>query len=80
MARWSSWIALGDSFTEGLSDAGPDGTYVGWADRVAAMLGAHDPEFRYANIALRGKLMREIAEEQVPVVLQAKPARAWSLP
>jgi lysophospholipase L1-like esterase len=72
--RWQSWIAIGDSFTEGLSDAAPDGTYVGWADRVAAVLGAADPEFRYANIALRGKLMREIAAEQVPIVVQAKPA------
>lgn len=74
MPRWDSWIAMGDSFTEGLSDAAADGTYVGWADRVAALWGAQDPAFTYANIALRGKMMREIAEEQVPVVLQAKPA------
>ena len=74
MPRWDSWIAMGDSFTEGLSDAGDDGGYVGWADRVAAMWGALDPEFKYANIAVRGKMMREIAEEQIPVVVQAKPA------
>jgi lysophospholipase L1-like esterase len=72
--RWQSWIAIGDSFTEGLSDAAPDGTYVGWADRVAAVLAAEDPDFRYANIALRGKLMREIVAEQVPIAVQAKPA------
>ena len=75
MPRWSSWIAIGDSFTEGLSDAAPDGgAYIGWADRVAAMMGAEDPEFRYANIALRGKMLGEIADEQVPIVVQAKPA------
>jgi len=71
---WDSWIAIGDSFTEGLSDVGPDGAAVGWADRVAAVMAAANPEFRYANIALRGKLMHEIAAEQVPVVVQAKPA------
>lgn len=73
MPRWKSWIALGDSFTEGLSDAASDGSYVGWADRVAAMLGAQDPNFRYANIALRGKHMHDVIDEQVPIVLQAKP-------
>jgi lysophospholipase L1-like esterase len=71
---WDSWIAIGDSFTEGLSDAGPDGTYIGWADRLAAMLARQVPDFRYANIALRGKMLGEIASEQVPVVMQEKPA------
>jgi lysophospholipase L1-like esterase len=71
--RWRSWIAIGDSFTEGLSDATPDGTYIGWADRLAAMFAAEDPGFRYANLALRGKMMRGIAEEQTPLVVQEKP-------
>lgn len=73
MARWKSWMAIGDSFTEGLSDAAPDGTYVGWADRLAAVLAAEDPDFHYANLALRGKMMRGIMAEQVPFVLQEKP-------
>ncbi len=74
MAGWDSWIAIGDSFTEGLSDAADDGTYVGWADRVAGMIAATNPDFRYANIALRGKHMVDVVEEQVPIVVQAKPA------
>ncbi|MFL6140963.1 MAG: SGNH/GDSL hydrolase family protein [Labedaea sp.] len=68
-----SWIAIGDSFTEGLSDLGPDGNYVGWADRLAAQLAAADPDFRYANLALRGKHIAEILDEQVPVALLEKP-------
>jgi lysophospholipase L1-like esterase len=64
---------MGDSFTEGLSDAAPDGSYIGWADRLAGVLAARDPGFHYANIALRGKHMAEIADEQVPVVLREKP-------
>jgi lysophospholipase L1-like esterase len=72
--RWDSWIAIGDSFTEGLSDAAPDGRYVGWADRVASLLAAEHPNFRYSNIAVRGKHVIDVIDEQVPIVLQAKPA------
>jgi lysophospholipase L1-like esterase len=71
--RLSSWVAIGDSFTEGLSDLGPDGSYVGWADRLALTLAERDPSFRYANLALRGKLLREVIDEQVPAVQQVKP-------
>jgi lysophospholipase L1-like esterase len=48
-------------------DRYPDGEFRGWADRVAARLAAHDPEFRYANLAVRGKLIGQIARDQVPV-------------
>ncbi|WP_461029506.1 SGNH/GDSL hydrolase family protein [Streptomyces sparsus] len=61
----SSFVALGDSFTEGMSDVRPDGSYRGWADLLAARLGARDPDFRYANLAVRGKLIQQIAEQQV---------------
>ena len=30
---WGKYLALGDSFSEGLSGPYPDGTYRGWADR-----------------------------------------------
>lgn len=30
-----SFVALGDSFTEGMDDPAPNGTYLGWADRLA---------------------------------------------
>ena len=73
MPKWSSWVAIGDSFTEGLSDEGPDGGYIGWADRLAEALAARDTGFRYANLAVRGKLLREIIDEQVPVVEQVRP-------
>lgn len=63
--RISSFVALGDSFTEGMSDTLPDGTYRGWADLLAARLAARAPDFRYANLAVRGKLIRQIAEDQV---------------
>ncbi|GAA3623757.1 SGNH/GDSL hydrolase family protein [Streptomyces chitinivorans] len=63
----TSFVALGDSFTEGMSDLLPDGGYRGWADLLAARLAARTDGFRYANLAVRGKLIRQIAEEQVDV-------------
>lgn len=62
---YSSLVAVGDSFTEGMSDLQPDGSYRGWADLLAARLADRTPGFRYANLAVRGKLIGQIVEEQV---------------
>ncbi|MGX8904861.1 SGNH/GDSL hydrolase family protein [Streptomyces netropsis] len=61
---YTSFVAVGDSFTEGMSDELPDGSYRGWADLLAARLAARAPGFRYANLAVRGKLIGQIADEQ----------------
>jgi lysophospholipase L1-like esterase len=71
--RIRSFVAIGDSFTEGLNDYGPDGGFVGWADRVAAVLAARDPDFRYANLAVRGKLVRHVVDEQIDPVIAMAP-------
>jgi lysophospholipase L1-like esterase len=63
--RFRSFVALGDSFTEGMSDALPGGSYRGWADRLAERLAQRESGFRYANLAVRGKLIRQIARDQV---------------
>ena len=63
-----SFVAIGDSFTEGLSDElRPDGRYLGWADRVADVLAEGQSDFRYANLAIRGKLIPDIRVEQAPI-------------
>ena len=69
-----SFVALGDSFTEGLDDprAGQEG-YLGWADRFAGMLAAQGPGLRYANLAVRGKTLLQVAEEQVPRAIAMTP-------
>ncbi|GAA1266870.1 SGNH/GDSL hydrolase family protein [Kitasatospora nipponensis] len=71
----SSYAALGDSFTEGLNDPNPDGSFAGWADRLAGMLAQGRPEgtFRYANLAVRGRLLDQVVAEQVPQVRLARP-------
>ncbi|MEV4535688.1 SGNH/GDSL hydrolase family protein [Asanoa sp. NPDC049518] len=71
--HWGSYVAVGDSFTEGMDDPYPDGTYRGWADLVAARLAADRPDFRYANLAIRGRLFPNVVAEQVPVAVEMKP-------
>ncbi|WP_405765579.1 SGNH/GDSL hydrolase family protein [Streptomyces sp. NBC_01538] len=70
---YTSLVAVGDSFTEGMSDRLPDGTYRGWADLLAARMAARTPGFRYANLAVRGKLIAQITAEQVPVAVALEP-------
>ncbi|KDN18633.1 SGNH/GDSL hydrolase family protein [Amycolatopsis rifamycinica] len=68
-------VSLGDSFTEGVGDddpAAPNGVR-GWADRVAEQLAAVEPGFQYANLAIRGKLMRQILGEQLEPALAMEP-------
>ncbi|MEU6658001.1 SGNH/GDSL hydrolase family protein [Streptomyces sp. NPDC046821] len=70
-----SYAAVGDSFTEGVGDPGPDGSFVGWADRLAVLLDDRTPEhsFRYANLAVRGKLLDQIVEDQLPRAMELAP-------
>lgn len=69
------WVALGDSFTEGVGD--PDGSRPngvrGWADRAAEQLQAADPSFGYANLAIRGKKLRQVITEQLEPALALRP-------
>jgi lysophospholipase L1-like esterase len=70
-----SYAALGDSFTEGVGDPGADGALVGWADRFAAALAEGRPAgaLRYANLAVRGRLLDRIVAEQVPAAVRLAP-------
>jgi lysophospholipase L1-like esterase len=68
------FVALGDSTTEGLMDPLPDGSgFRGWADRLAELLATLDPELRYANLAVRGKLARQVRAEQLEPALALSP-------
>ena len=69
-----SFVALGDSFTEGLHDVlGPDRRHQGWADRVAAALAVESGGLRYANLAVRGRLLDQVVAEQLPLALRLAP-------
>ena len=68
-------MALGDSFTEGIGDPDPHspGGNRGWADRVAEELAVGHPDFAYANLAIRGRLLNQIIEEQLAPAVALKP-------
>src|SRR5690606_26482872 len=86
--RWSRYVAIGDSFSEGLWDPYPhadgtpvaagtasDGVLRGWADRLADHLAERrgDAPFEYGNLAIRGRKLRQIIAEQVPRALAMEP-------
>ena len=66
-------VAIGDSTVEGLEDPGPDGGYVGWADRFASHLNVVHPGLLYANLAVRGQTAREVHETQLRHALALAP-------
>jgi lysophospholipase L1-like esterase len=68
------YVAIGDSFTEGVGDELPDGTTRGWADLAAqGWAEATGQRIEYANLAIRGRLIRPIVEEQLEPALALKP-------
>lgn len=68
------YVAIGDSFTEGVGDELPDGHVRGWADLVAqGWADAAGEPIEYANLAIRGKLVWPIVEEQLEPALALRP-------
>jgi lysophospholipase L1-like esterase len=72
---YARYVAIGDSWTEGVGD--PDETRPnglrGWADRVAEALATEREDFRYANLAIRGRTVEEILDEQLAPALALEP-------
>ena len=68
------FVAIGDSFTEGVGDELPDGRVRGWADLVAqGWADASGDRIEYANLAIRGKLIQPIVDEQLEPALALQP-------
>ena len=68
------YVAIGDSFTEGVGDELPDGHVRGWADLVAqGWADASGETIEYANLAIRGKLVWPIVEQQLEPALALRP-------
>ncbi|SCC49899.1 SGNH/GDSL hydrolase family protein [Arthrobacter sp. NIO-1057] len=68
------FLALGDSFTEGVGDvdlARPNQVR-GWADRVAEVL-CTQGDWEYANLAVRGKKIGQVINQQLDQGLSMKP-------
>lgn len=52
-----------------MSDEKRYGNYRGWADRVADVMAKAHPDFTYANLAIRGKLVQQVIDEQITPAL-----------
>ena len=79
MKNVRSYVAIGDSLSEGLGDFefGEKRINAGWTDRLAALLaqeqragGAH---FEYANLAIRGTKLQKIMTQQVEAAIRLQP-------
>ncbi len=76
---WTRYVAVGDSFTEGMSDPDPTeaGRHLGWADRLAVRLAEQaenaGQDFGYANLAVRGRLLADVAGPQLDAALALEP-------
>lgn len=68
------FVAIGDSFTEGVGDERPDGSVRGWADLTAqGWADSRGESIQYANLAIRGKLIWPIVAQQLEPALALKP-------
>ncbi|MBP1326452.1 lysophospholipase L1-like esterase [Leucobacter exalbidus] len=68
------YVAIGDSFTEGVGDEQPDRSVRGWADLVAqGIADAVGEPIAYANLAIRGRLLAAIIAEQLEPALSLGP-------
>lgn len=76
---WTRYVAIGDSFTEGMSDPDPtrEDAYVGWADRLAHHLdgvaAAERLPFGYANLAVRGRTLDDVVGPQLDAAMSMTP-------
>jgi lysophospholipase L1-like esterase len=72
--RFARYVALGDSSTEGLDDPDGQGSYRGWANRLAERLAAAAPSpLLYANLGIRGRRTRQILDQQLLPALGMRP-------
>ena len=67
---FTRYIALGDSMTEGMTDEIVNGHFRGWADRIADVMATKSPNFTYMNLAVRGKLIQQVIDNQLPQIKQ----------
>jgi lysophospholipase L1-like esterase len=67
------YVAVGDSQTEGLWDGDDASGVRGFADRLAVRLEELHPGLRYANLAVRGRRIRDVLDNQLPAAVTMQP-------
>ena len=72
-ASYLRYVAVGDSQTEGLWDGDDASGVRGFADRLAARLEELHPGVQYANLAVRGRRIRDVLDNQLPAAVAMQP-------
>ena len=70
---WRCFVALGDSFTEGIGDRVEGVPLCSWADRLARAIRARQGPLEYHNLARHGLRTAQIREEQLARALDYRP-------
>lgn len=74
MSGWSNYVALGDSLTAGRDDYSAEGGRIGWARRLAAILGTRTGvPCALTNLAEDGASVAAVLEWQLPVAERIGP-------
>lgn len=73
LPRFTRYVAIGDSSTEGLDDPDGRGGFRGWANRLAERIAECEGGLLYANLAVRGLSTRQIKVRQLAPALAMRP-------
>jgi lysophospholipase L1-like esterase len=71
--RWTQFVAVGDSLTEGIGDYDSRGRPRGWADRFAEEIARRQGGLHYANLAVRGRLTADVVTGQLRPAMALRP-------
>jgi len=72
-SRFTRYVALGDSSTEGIGDPDGSGGHRGWSRRLAQRIADLQGSLEYANLAVRGWTTGEILRGQLAPALRLRP-------
>ena len=74
MPGWPNYVALGDSLTAGRDDYGTEGGRIGWARRMAGILGTRTGvSCALTNLAEDGASVAVVLERQLPAAARLGP-------
>jgi len=73
MHPWKNYVAMGDSFSEGIGDLVDGFQPIGCIERMAQIMQKSNPDFQFTNLAQRGLMISEIRQGQLVKALSLKP-------
>jgi lysophospholipase L1-like esterase len=73
MHPWKNYVAIGDSFTEGVGDPVDGFQSIGSMERLSQILKRSNPDLKFTNLANNGLMITEIRQSQLVRALSLKP-------